>query len=210
MDLLSSLSRAVVDLSREEVVRLSERAIEEGIPADQAITEGLAGGMRIVGEKFTAKEFFVPEVLAAGRALYAGMDVLAPHVTRAGDQRGTAVLGVVAGDYHDIGKNIVKLMLSAAGVRVIDLGKNVPVDRLLAAVEEEAADVVGLSTLMTTTLVTMAEQVDALKQAGIGAVLVGGAPVTESFAKEIGADGTADDAGGAVELFLRTMDQVRG
>ncbi len=209
MDLLKSLSRAVVDLRREEVVRLSERAITEGIPADQAITEGLADGMRLVGEKFTAKEYFVPEVLAAGRALYAGMDVLSPHVTRAGDRRGTAVLGVVQGDYHDIGKNIVKLMLSAAGVRVIDLGKNVTVDRLLQAVEEEEADVVGLSTLMTTTLVTMAEQVDALQRAGVGAVLVGGAPVTAGFAREIGADGTADDAGGAVDLFLQTMDRVR-
>ncbi len=209
MDLLKSLSRAVVDLRREEVVRLSERAIAKGIPADQAITEGLADGMRLVGEKFTAKEYFVPEVLAAGRALYAGMDVLSPHVTRAGDRRGTAVLGVVQGDYHDIGKNIVKLMLSAAGVRVIDLGKNVTVDRLLQAVEEEEADVVGLSTLMTTTLVTMAEQVDALQRAGVGAVLVGGAPVTAGFAREIGADGTADDAGGAVDLFLQTMDRVR-
>jgi methanogenic corrinoid protein MtbC1 len=208
MDLLESLSRAVVELRREEVVRLAEQAVLAGIPADQAITEGLAGGMKIVGEKFTAKEYFVPEVLAAGRALYAGMDVLAPHVSVVDGHRGTAVLGVVAGDYHDIGKNIVKLMLSAAGVRVVDLGKNVPIDRLLAAVEEEEADIVGISTLMTTTLSTMAEQVDALKRAGIGAVLVGGAPVTASFAKDIGADGTADDAGGAVELFLETVKRI--
>jgi 5-methyltetrahydrofolate--homocysteine methyltransferase len=209
MNLLESLSQAVVSLRREEVVRLAEQAVAEGIPAEQAITEGLAGGMRIVGQKFTAKEFFVPEVLAAGRALYAGMDVLAPHVERVDGERGTAVVGVVAGDYHDIGKNIVKLMLSAAGVRVVDLGKNVSVDRLLKAVEEEKADVVGLSTLMTTTLDTMADQVDQLKQNCAAGVLVGGAPVSESFARDIGADGTANDAGGAVELFLRTVERVR-
>ncbi len=209
MELLESLSHAVVGLCREEVVRLAEQVIAEGLPADRAITEGLAGGMRIVGEKFTAKEYFVPEVLAAGRALYAGMDVLAPHVERVEGLRGTVVVGVVAGDYHDIGKNIVKLMLSAAGVRVIDLGKNVSVDRLRAAAEEEEADVIGLSTLMTTTLCTMADQVDQLKQTCSAGVLVGGAPVTESFARDIGADGTASDAGTAVELFLRTVDRIR-
>jgi methanogenic corrinoid protein MtbC1 len=209
MDTFAALAKAVVDLRREQVVRLCERIIAEGHSAERAISEGLVAGMKLVGEKFSSKEYFVPEVLAAGRALYAGMDVLGPHVERVADERGVAVLGVVEGDYHDIGKNIVKLMLSAAGVRVIDLGKSVRAEQFLTAVEDEEVDAVGISTLMTTTLRTMASHVDELRKRFSGAILVGGAPVQSSFAREIGANGTAPDAACAVELFLKEIDRVR-
>ena len=209
MDVFEALANAVVDLKRDEVVALSRQAVADGIAADRAITEGLAAGMRLVGERFARKEYFVPEVLVAGRALYAGMDVLAPHVTRESGDRGTAVLAVVQGDFHDIGKNIVKLMLEAAGLRVVDLGKNVPADRIVEAVEEESAELVGLSTLMTTTMDTMAAHVAEVKRETSAAVLVGGAPVSAGFAREIGADGTAGDAAGAVELALTTIERVR-
>ena len=200
METLHALARAVVELEQPEVVRLSRLALAEGIPAEVAIRDGLAAGMREVGERFARKEYFVPEVLVAGRALYAGMDVLAPHVDRARETRGTIVLAVVHGDFHDIGKNIVKLMMEASGLRVVDLGRNVPADEVLAAVDREGADLVGLSTLMTTTLDTMAETVAKLREASRAAVLVGGAPVTAAFARKIGAAGTADEADGAVRL----------
>ena len=202
METLESLANAVLELNRNEVVRLSELALAEGFPAEQAISEGLAAGMRLVGERFTKKIYFVPEVLVAGRTLYAGMEILGPRVTRRDEGRGTAVLAVVKGDFHDIGKNIVKLMLDAAGVRIVDLGKNVGVERILEAVEAEHADIVGISTLMTTTLDVMADHVATIKANTGAAVLVGGAPVTKAFAKRIGADGTAPDAAGAVELAL--------
>jgi len=204
---LEALAQAVLGLNRDEVVRLSESALGEGIPADRAISEGLAAGMRLVGERFARKEYFVPEVLVAGRALYAGMDILSPHVERTGEGGGTAVLAVVHGDFHDIGKNIVKLMLEAAGLRVVDLGKDVPADKIVETARAERAELVGISTLMTTTLDTMAESVRLIKAETDAAVLVGGAPVTRSFADDIGADGTADDAAGAVTLSLDLLQR---
>jgi methanogenic corrinoid protein MtbC1 len=208
MSTLSDLANAVVELNRDEVVRLAGKALEEGISADRAITDGLAAGMRLTGERFARKEYFVPEVLVAGRALYAGMDVLAPHVRQAARPLGTAVLAVVEGDFHDIGKNIVKLMLGAAGIRVVDLGKNVPAARIAEAAIRERADIVGLSTLMTTTLDAVGETVTRLRESHPAPVIVGGAAVTASFAKRIGAEGTAPDAAGAVELALALLERV--
>jgi methanogenic corrinoid protein MtbC1 len=205
MSTLDELARAVLALSKDDVVRIANRALEEGIPADRAIHDGLAAGMRLVGDRFARKEYFVPEVLVAGRALYAGMDVLAPHVERAVEAEGTVVLAVVEGDFHDIGKNIVKLMLETSGLRVVDLGKNVPTDRIEAAAREEGADVVGLSTLMTTTLDTMAEAVHRLQDVP---VLVGGAAVTPAFAARIGAAGTAPDAAGAVARVKELLAEI--
>lgn len=209
MSILTDLANAVLEMRKDEVVRLSEAALAEGIPADRAITEGLAAGMKLVGERFAQKIYFVPEVLVAGRALYAGMDVLAPHVEQTSRPAGTAVLAVVDGDFHDIGKNIVKLMMGAAGIRVVDLGKNVPADRIVEAVAAERADLVGLSTLMTTTLESMERIVARVREAGSTAVLVGGAAVTPAFANRIGADGTAADAAGAVDLALDLLSRVR-
>ncbi|MCU0724958.1 MAG: corrinoid protein [Planctomycetes bacterium] len=197
---LEDLARSVLELDREGAVRAAGEALLAGVPPETAITAGLAEGMRRVGERFAAKVYFVPEVLVAGRIFYAAMEVLAPHVARQPDAAGTMVCAVVEGDFHDIGKNIVKLMVEAAGFRVVDLGKNVPAERILEAVERERADLVGLSTLMTPTLDRMARTVKILKERTSAAVLVGGAPVDRAFAAKIGADGTAPDAAGAVAL----------
>ena len=208
MSTLDELARAVLDLRKDDVVRIANEALAAGIPAERAIHEGLAAGMRLVGERFARKEYFVPEVLVAGRALYAGMDVLAPHVTRAAEAEGTAVLAVVEGDFHDIGKNIVKLMMETSGLRVVDLGKNVPLTRIRAAVLEESADLVGLSTLMTTTLDEMARAVRVLGEETGVPVLVGGAAGTPAFAARIGAAGTAPDAAGAVARAKAILARV--
>jgi methanogenic corrinoid protein MtbC1 len=209
LPVLEVLARSVLDLDREGAVRAASEALAAGVSAEAAITAGLAEGMRRVGERFAAKVYFVPEVLVAGRVFYAAMELLAPHVSKRSGETGTMVFAVVEGDFHDIGKNIVKLMVEASGFRVVDLGKNVPAERIVEAVTREKADLVGLSTLMTPTLDRMARTVRALKERTPAAVLVGGAPVDPDFATRIGADGTAPDAAGAVALARRIADRGR-
>ncbi len=199
-DILDALARAVVDLDRDAVLREAGQAIVHGVPPETAITAGLAEGMRRVGEKYARKEYFVPEVLVAGRVLTAGMEILSPRVKRRPAALGTAVCAVVEGDFHDIGKNIVKLMVEVSGIRVVDLGKNVSADRLVAATLAEKADLVLLSTLMTPTLPRMERAVEAVREKTGATVLVGGPPVTSAFAARIRAFGTAPDAAGAVRL----------
>jgi dimethylamine corrinoid protein len=184
----------------ERVAGLARQVLGQGLSAQDAITLGLAAGMRRMGEKYAAKECFVPEVLLASKAMYAGFDILKEHVVGGGRSRGKVALGVVQGDIHDIGKNIVKVMVQAAGFEVLDLGRNVPLPEFVRAAESGAA-VVGISTLMTTTMPRMGKVVEALDRAGLRPgvkVVVGGAPVTEQFARNIGADGFAADAHAAV------------
>ncbi len=211
-ELLAQLAQAVVSLQPAQVVALCQQALVQGIPSDSALNQGLAKGMRQVGEKFAAREYFVPEVLLAAKAMYAGFDILKEHLPRSQTRRGRVALGVVQGDIHDIGKNIVKVMVEAAGFEVIDLGRNVPVDRFVAAVRE-GVDVLGLSSLMTTTMPNMAKVISALERAGLRQrvkVLVGGAPVNRMFAERIGADGYADDAYGAVKEVERMLGNTGG
>ncbi|MEO0079079.1 MAG: corrinoid protein [candidate division WOR-3 bacterium] len=199
-ELLAQLAQAVVEMKVERVVRLAQQAIENGVAAELAINQGLAMGMRRVGEKFAAKEFFVPQVLAASKAMYAGFDILKEGLTIRPRGRGRVALGVVQGDIHDIGKNIVKVMVEAAGFEVLDLGRDVPVAAFVKAAEE-GTRVIGLSSLMTTTMPKMGKVIEALKRSGLRErvkVIVGGAPVTSEFARRIGADGYAPDAHGAV------------
>ncbi len=206
-ELLTRLARAVVDLQPALVIDLCQQALKEGVAPDVALNQGLAKGMRQVGEKFAAREYFVPEVLLAAKAMYAGFDILKEHLPQKQGYRGRVALGVVQGDIHDIGKNIVKVMVQAAGFEVIDLGRNVPVERFVAAVRN-GVDVLGMSSLMTTTMPNMAKVVIALERAGLRnrvKVLVGGAPVTKVFAERIGADGYADDAYGAVKEVERVL-----
>jgi methanogenic corrinoid protein MtbC1 len=208
-ELLVKLAQSVLALDVEGTGQLAQIVLDRDYSVRRAILEGLSEGMRQVGKRFCSHEYFVPEVLVAARAMYRGLNLLKPRMliesggsTHVG--RGLVVLGVVQGDLHDIGKNIVKLMLEAEGFEVLDLGKNVRTDIILQELGKEAYSIVGLSTLMTSTLGSMKEAVYQIKAFHPKIrVMVGGAPVTDSFAKEIGADGTASDATGAVALALK-------
>ncbi|MDH3402795.1 MAG: corrinoid protein [Acidobacteriota bacterium] len=201
------LNQQLFEGRHEEVRRLTEEALAAGRPPLEILEEGLIAGMRVVGEDFKYNRIFVPEVLLAARAMKAGLAVLQPLLT-AGAQdssAGTLVLGTVKGDLHDIGKNLVGMMAEGAGFRVIDLGTNTDAEAFVAAVREHDADLLGMSALLTTTMVYMKTVVDAMREAGLGdvAICVGGAPISQGFADEIGADGYAADAGSAVQLFKR-------
>ncbi|AXA34958.1 MAG: corrinoid methyltransferase [Candidatus Sumerlaea sp.] len=162
-------------------------ALGAGVPAMTIVNEGLARGMRTVGERFASGHIFVPEVLMAAKAMKAGMEVLRPHLAAANTApRGRFVLGSVQGDIHDIGKNLVRMLVEGAGWEVIDLGTNVPPEQFVKAAQEEKVVAVGLSALLTTTMLQMRATVAALRQAGLNTpVIIGGAPVTDSFAQEI-------------------------
>ncbi len=206
-DLFSLLVDAVVALDPARVAQLCQEALRQGLAPEEALEKGLARGMRVVGEKFAAREFFVPEVLLASKAMYAGFDILKEQMPRGTRSRGRVALGVVQGDIHDIGKNIVKVMVQAAGFEVVDLGRNVPIERFVAAVEQ-GVQIVGMSSLMTTTMPNMAKVIETLKKKGLRErvkVLVGGAPVTRFFAERIGADGYAPDAHSAVVEVERLL-----
>lgn len=205
------LAEAVVAMKPELVAALAKQVVERGLPAQDAITHGLAAGMRRMGEKFAAKECFVPEVLLASKAMYAGFDILRQAMGTAGSRaagKGCVALGVVQGDIHDIGKNIVKVMVQAAGFEVLDLGRNVPVEKFVQSVRDGGVQALGISSLMTTTMPRMALVVEALTKAGLRdkvKVLVGGAPVSQEFGRRVGADGWAADAHGAVLEFERLL-----
>ncbi len=203
---MEALERIASSLERgedNEVRDLTQEALDGGLAAAVILEGALIAGMQVVGDHFRAHEIFLPEVLLAARAMTAGVDVLKPHLAR-GDviSRGKIVIGTVKGDLHDIGKNLVGIMLNGAGFEVIDLGKDVPPEKFVEAAHESGADVIGMSALLTTTMPAMREVVALLRERGLDAsvkTLVGGAPVTEAYAKEIGADGYGFDAANAVE-----------
>lgn len=185
-----------------EVVRLCQEEVDKGSPAAE-ILDALLSGMSVIGGKFKRNEVFVPEVLIAARAMNGGLDVIKPLLAAEGvESIGKVVIGTVKGDLHDIGKNLVAMMLTGAGLEVIDLGVDVSVDKYIQAVEEHNADILCMSALLTTTMTYMKTVVDALNEKGIRdkvKIMVGGAPVTESFATEIGADKYTADAATAAE-----------
>ena len=202
---LQPLRLSVAKGDRRETARLTRELLDGATPAQAIVEEGLVPGMRIVGDRFGRGEAFVPELLIAARAMKESLAMLAPLLTKEGVRpRCTALLGTVAGDLHDIGKNLVGMMWRGANVSVVDLGVNVAPEQFVAAAREHQPDVVGLSALLTTTLPAMKGTVSALKAAGLSnvKVVVGGAPVTRSFALEIGADGFAPDAARAIEMLL--------
>ncbi|UCG17347.1 MAG: corrinoid protein [Phycisphaerales bacterium] len=184
----------------DELVR---QALNEGVPAEQILKEGLTAGMSVIGVKFRDNEVFVPEVLMAARAMHRGMDHLRDSfVDGSAPSRGTIVVGTVQGDMHDIGKNLVCMMLEGAGWKVIDLGVDCPPEKFAGAVAENPGCAVGLSALLTTTMVNMRSAIEAIRQKQPGTVvLVGGAPVTDDFARQITASGYAADPQGAIELL---------
>jgi 5-methyltetrahydrofolate--homocysteine methyltransferase len=201
MSMFEMMSAALQQGKVDEVKSLVTRALEAGSEPKVILEEGLIAGMNVIGGKFKRNEIYIPEVLIAARAMNAGMSVLEPLLAASGvKMAGRLVIGTVKGDLHDIGKNLVGMMFKGAGFEVVDLRTDVGPEQFTAAAAD-GADLVGLSALLTTTMTQMKPVIDALKAAGSAArVIVGGAPLTRSFADEIGADGYAPDAATAVEI----------
>jgi dimethylamine corrinoid protein len=206
-ELFRILADAVLKGDADRAVEASHKVIEENIDAYEAIMKGCAEAMKIAGRKFERHEIYVPELLISARAMNAAIDVLKPHVkTEIEAKSGKIVLGVVEGDIHDIGKNLVKLMLETSGFEVIDLGKDVSADMFIEKAKEVDADFIGLSALMTTSMQVMEQVVKRARQTKIRArILVGGAPVSQVFADRIQADGYSPDAVGAAKLAAELM-----
>lgn len=201
------LAEAIQKGNRNEAKRLTQEAINNATPA-QEILDAMIRGMDVIGRKFQANEVFVPEMLIAARAMKEAMLILEPQLVKAGIRpEFTVVIGTVQGDLHDIGKNLVSMMWRGANFNVIDLGTNVTAEKFLAAAKEHKAQVVGLSALLTTTMPAMKQTVATLKQAGVQGlkVVIGGAPITQSFANEIGADAFATDAASAVDVVRKLL-----
>jgi 5-methyltetrahydrofolate--homocysteine methyltransferase len=203
MDLIKDISESLESGDAERVAELTKQALREGLAAAQVLNQGLIPGMNRVGEKFKTHEIFLPDVLLAAKAMYAGLDLLKPLLVRDGiPVRGRVVIGSIRGDLHDIGKNLVAIMLKGAGFEIVDLGNDVAPEKFVAQAEKEKAQVIGMSALLTTTMPGMKKVVDLLKEKGLRGrvkVIIGGAPVTEEFRREIGADAYGYDAANAVD-----------
>ena len=206
MAILQEMSELLQKGRAKQVKELVNQAIAEGLSAKDILEEGLLSGMGIIGEKFKNNEVFVPEVLVAARAMNAGVELLKPLLVSEGvASKGTVVLGTVKGDLHDIGKNLVKLMMEGKGLKVVDLGVDVSAEKFIAAAEENDADIIACSALLTTTMNEMKAVVDALSGTAIKdrvKVRVGGAPVTQAFCDSIGADCYTEDAASAADAAL--------
>lgn len=202
MELLQKISEELQKGNFKEMPKLIQEALNKGIPPSKILSDGLVSGMDVVGEKFRCDEIFMPEVLISAKAMQSGMDVLRPKLIETGAKlAGKIVLGTVKGDLHDIGKNLVGMLMEGAGYQVIDLGADVSIEKFVEAVKSNLPNLLGLSALLTTTMPMMKLVIESLIEAGARngvKIMVGGAPVTEKFAKEIGADGYAPDAASAV------------
>jgi len=198
---LNEMSLMVEKGNFKEVERLTQQALDEGLPAQDILQGGLIAGMSVVGGRFKKNEIYVPEVLFSARAMKAGMALLKPILADTGTEPiGRIVLGTVKGDQHDIGKNLVRMMLEGAGFEVIDLGVDTPSEKFVEAAKENRADIVGMSALLTTTMPHMKTIIEALKSAGLTVkTMIGGAPVTQRFADEIKADAFGKDGALAVD-----------
>jgi len=209
MNLLEQISLDLQAGEDDNVARLTQQAIDSGLTPQRILDDGLLAGMAVVGNKFKVHEIFLPDVLLAARAMYCGLDILKPHLVKeAVLSRGKIVLGTVQGDLHDIGKNLVGIMLKGAGFEVIDLGNDVSPEKFVDTAIEEKAPIIGLSALLTTTMPVMKKVVDLVKARGAAGnirVIIGGAPVTEQYAREIGADAYGFDGVNAVESVTRLM-----
>ncbi|MHC4657421.1 MAG: cobalamin-dependent protein [Planctomycetota bacterium] len=191
-----------IGATRRKVESLITAALTEGTPAESVINDGLIAGMDVVGARFKKNEIYIPEVLLAARAMKMGMDILKPEIIKAGIKPiGKCLMGTVQGDLHDIGKNLVAMMLKGAGFEVVDLGVDVGPDKFVEQVKTQGVQVVGMSTLLTTTMPAIEKALKAIKDAGfLVKIMIGGAPVTQDYADKIGADGFAADAASAVDL----------
>lgn len=211
-ELLNKLCEAVVKGDNVGIKTLSQQALDEGLDPYRALIDGCAAGMKVVSEKYDKKEMFVPQILLSSRAMYSALDVLKPHIKMdSSSNTGKVVLGTVEGDIHDIGKNIVKLLLEIAGFEVIDLGRSAPLQSFVDTVKDQGADIVAMSALMSTSMLGMPEVIEMLKNAGLRdkvKVMVGGAPITKQYADQIGADGYAENAPGAIKVAEDLMKEA--
>jgi len=188
---------------------LVRKALAEGHSAPEILNGGLIAGMAVVGKEFKARELWVPDVLLAARNMHRGIEILKPMFSKeGGGSKGKIVLGTVKGDIHDIGKNLVAIMMTGSGLEVVDLGVDVPAEKFVATIKEHQPQIIGLSALLTTTMLEMRKVIEAIKTSSFDVkpyVIVGGAPVTESFAQEIGADGYGTDAVSGVEVAMKLL-----
>ena len=205
MSKLEEVAAAVEKGKVKIVAGLTQEALDEGFSAAEILNTGMIGAMAVVGEKFKNNEIFVPEMLIAARAMKKGVEVLTPLLKAAGtESKGKLILGTVAGDLHDIGKNLVGMMIEGAGFEVLDLGVDVPAEKFIEAMKENPdCKIVALSALLTTTMPAIKDTIDAIVASGLRdtvKIMIGGAPVTQAFADEVGADGYSEDAASAAEL----------
>jgi 5-methyltetrahydrofolate--homocysteine methyltransferase len=209
MDLLQELSQALINGNAPKTKELTQKAVADGVAPDKILNEGLIVGMNEVGRRFKNNEFYVPEVLIAARAMHAAMDVVKPLLADSDVKpAGKVAIGTVKGDLHDIGKNLVAMMLEGAGFEVIDMGVDASPEKFLATVKDKQPNLIGLSALLTTTMPSMKATIEALKEGGVRGqvkVMIGGAPVTQRYADEIGADGYAPDAASAVDIARKLL-----
>jgi 5-methyltetrahydrofolate--homocysteine methyltransferase len=205
---LKALSDSIIKGDQKTAVDVTKAALDEGMPPGTILAEGLIAGMNVIGVRFKANEVYIPEVLIAARAMKMAMEILEPKLVEAGvEPIGTAAIGTVQGDLHDIGKNLVMMMLKGAGFNVVDLGTDVAPDVFVEKAKESNVQIVGLSALLTTTMPAMEKTIQAIKDSGLTIkTMIGGAPVTQAYADKIGADGYAADAASAVDIAKELLN----
>jgi 5-methyltetrahydrofolate--homocysteine methyltransferase len=211
VDILEEIAIGVEKGDSNSVHALTEKALTQNISAGEILNNGLVAGMDVIGEKFKNNEVFIPEVLISAKAMKAGMELIKPLLAKANvESKGKVVIGTVKGDLHDIGKMIVAMLLEGAGFEVTDLGADVSKEKFLEFVEKERTDILGMSALLTTTMTYMKEVIEAVENANLKQdvrVIIGGAPITHSYAEEIKADGYAPDAASAVDLVKDLLEK---
>ncbi len=210
-EILDKLAEAVVEFEEDQAREWAQLALDEGMDAFEAIMQGLAAGMETVGDLYDQQEYFVPELLMSADALYAGLDILKPHI-KADEMKemGQVVIGTVQGDVHDIGKNIIKLMFEVGGFEVHDLGRDVPLESFVEEQLKTDAEIVAMSAMMTTTMTGMKKVIEMIKEKNPDvAIMLGGAPVTKDVADLFGADGYAESAGNAVQEAIKMISSLR-
>lgn len=209
MEILNEISSYLQKGKAPQVKELTQKALDEGIPPQKILEEGLLAGLDIIGEKFKRDEVFVPQMLITARAMNTGTEVLKPYLVAENvEPRGVVVLGTVKGDLHDIGKNLVRMMLEGKGFTVIDLGVDVPAEKFVSAIGENHADIVACSSLLTTTMEELRNVIQAIEFAGLRKdvkIMVGGAPVTQEFSDKIGADCYTEDAASAADAAVKII-----
>ena len=210
MEILETISQKLINGNDKGVAEDTSKAIDSGVDAEVILNDGLISGMNVVGDLFRDHEIFLPDVLMAARAMYAGMDLIKPILIKSGiSSRGKVIIGTIQGDLHDIGKNLVGIMLKGAGYEIIDLGNDVPPQKFVEAAEETGAMIIGMSALLTTTMTGMKEVVEILKEKNLDEkirTIIGGAPISNDYANEIGANKYSFDAGNAVD----TVNEMLG